>query len=65
MLELRKTDGSLNAHCAECGAKLDKTTEQLRELAASGNFEQIDVMCEKCSCRFKVNLQLGVKEYGA
>ena len=47
-LELRQTNGSLNAYCADCGSKLEKTTAKIRELATSGKFERIDILCEKC-----------------
>jgi len=65
MFELRSENGSLLAYCAKCGAKLEKTTLQLKELAFSGKYEEVDVICEKCQNKLVVNLQLGEKEYGA
>ena len=65
MLELKKERGTLSAFCSECGSKLEKTTLELQELACSGEFREVDVLCNKCSSKLKVNIQLGVKEYGA
>lgn len=64
MLELRKENGCLSAFCAKCGTKLEKTTLQLKELASSGKYEEVEVLCEKCKSKITVNLQLGEKEYG-
>lgn len=63
-MELRHEDGSLNAYCVKCGNRLKKTTAKLKELAASGKFETVDALCDKCSNKFSVGLQLGMKEYG-
>jgi len=63
-MELKYEDGSLNAYCVKCNSKLEKTTQKLKELAASGEFECVDVLCEGCSSKMSVNLQLGMKEYG-
>jgi len=62
--ELRNEDGSLNAYCVTCGNRLIVTTEKLHELAAIGEFETVDVLCEKCESKFSIGLQLGSKEFG-
>ena len=63
-MELKYEDGSLNVYCVKCHNKLEKTTQRLKELAASGEFETVDVLCEACSSKMSVGLQLGMKEYG-
>ena len=63
-MEIRKEDGSLNAYCVKCGNRLTATTEKLKELAKTGEFETVAVLCEQCSSKFSVNLQLGSQEFG-
>lgn len=63
-MELRVEDGSLNAYCSGCGSKLDRTTKKLEELAATGNFEDVHVLCPKCSAKLRVSIQLGHIEHG-
>ena len=64
MIELKTENGSLNVWCPHCGIRLDKTTEEFRELAASGKFEKVSVCCEKCKAKTTAQLQLGNKEFG-
>lgn len=64
MLELRKEDGSLNAYCAVCGTRLEKTIEDIRELACSGLLTKLEVLCPKCQAKAVIELQLGKQELG-
>ena len=64
-VEIRQEDGSLNAYCVKCGERLEATTQKLKELAASGEFETIDVLCSVCENKLSVGIQLGHKENGA
>lgn len=64
MLELRKENGKLCAVCYKCGATLNKTNAELQELSTSGKVKIVDVVCPKCAAVAKIEMELGVKEYG-
>lgn len=64
MLELKKENGRITASCCKCGAVLDKTNAELQELSSSDKVVITDVVCPKCEARAKIEMELGVKEYG-
>ena len=64
MLELRSENGRLTAACYKCGSLLDKTNVELQELSATGSVKITDISCSKCQATAKIEMELGVKEYG-